>query len=43
VQAELLNRRRWKTRIELADALFEYPEVGGGVLGRAENAALSSR
>jgi putative transposase len=27
VQTELLNRRRWKTRIELANALFEYLEM----------------
>jgi putative transposase len=27
VQTELLNRRRWETRIELADALFEYLEM----------------
>lgn len=27
VQTELLNRRRWKTRIELANALFEYFEI----------------
>lgn len=27
VQTELLNRRWWKTRIELANALFEYFEI----------------
>lgn len=27
VQTELLNRRKWKTRIELANALFEYLEI----------------
>jgi putative transposase len=27
MQTELLNRRRWKTRIELASAIFEYLEV----------------
>lgn len=26
-QTELLNRRRWRTRIELANALFEYLEI----------------
>jgi len=26
-QAGLLNRRRWRTRLELADALFEYLEI----------------
>ena len=26
-QTELLNRRRWKTRIELANTLFEYLEI----------------
>lgn len=27
VQVELLNRKRWQTRIELATALFEYLEI----------------
>jgi putative transposase len=27
VQVELLNRKRWHTRVELATALFEYPEI----------------
>jgi Integrase core domain len=27
VQTELLNRQRWRTRIELATALFEYLEI----------------
>jgi transposase InsO family protein len=27
MQTELLNRRRWKTRIELANAIFEYLQV----------------
>jgi transposase InsO family protein len=27
MQVELLDTRRWKTRIELANALFEYIEV----------------
>ena len=27
MQTELLNRRRWRTRVELANALFEYLEV----------------
>ena len=27
VQVELLNRQRWRTRVELANALFEYLEV----------------
>ena len=27
VQTELLDRRRWRTRIELANALFEYLEM----------------
>ena len=26
-QTELLNRQRWRTRIELANALFEYLEI----------------
>ena len=27
MQVELLNRRRWRTRIELANAMFEYLEI----------------
>jgi transposase InsO family protein len=27
MQIELLNRKRWKTRIELANAIFEYVEI----------------
>lgn len=27
MQTELLNRRRWKTLIELASAIFEYLEI----------------
>jgi transposase InsO family protein len=27
VQVELLNRQRWRTRVELANALFEYLEI----------------
>ena len=27
MQIELLNRKRWKTRIELANAIFEYIEI----------------
>lgn len=27
MQTELLNRKRWKTRIELANAIFEYLEL----------------
>ena len=26
MQTELLNRRRWNTRVELANAIFEYIE-----------------
>lgn len=26
MQIELLNRKKWKTRIELANAIFEYIE-----------------
>ena len=26
MQVELLNRKRWNTRLELANAIFEYPE-----------------
>jgi transposase InsO family protein len=27
MQVELLNRRRWRTRVELANAMFEYIEI----------------
>ncbi len=27
MQTELLNRKRWKTRVELANAIFEYIEI----------------
>jgi transposase InsO family protein len=27
MQTELLNRRKWRSRIELADAIFEYLEI----------------
>jgi putative transposase len=27
MQVELLNRRKWRTRIELANAIFEYLEI----------------
>ena len=27
MQVELLNRRRWRTRIELSNAIFEYLEI----------------
>lgn len=27
MQVELLNRRRWRTRPELANAIFEYLEI----------------
>jgi putative transposase len=27
MQVELLNRKHWKTRVELANAIFEYIEV----------------
>ena len=27
MQTELLNRRRWRTRIELANAIFEYLDI----------------
>ncbi len=27
MQIELLNRKRWKTRIDLANAIFEYIEI----------------
>jgi putative transposase len=27
MQIELLNRQRWKTRVELANAMFEYIEI----------------
>ena len=27
MQVDLLNRKRWNTRVELASAMFEYVEV----------------
>jgi putative transposase len=27
MQTELLNRKKWRTRLELANAIFEYLEV----------------
>ncbi|MFJ8140862.1 IS3 family transposase [Streptomyces sp. NPDC096013] len=27
IRLELLNRRRWRTRLELSTALFEYLEI----------------
>jgi putative transposase len=27
MQVELLDRQRWRTRIELANAIFGYPEI----------------
>jgi transposase InsO family protein len=27
MQVELLDRQRWKTRVELANAIFEYLEI----------------
>jgi len=27
MQVELLNRKRWSTRVELASAIFEYLEI----------------
>jgi transposase InsO family protein len=27
MQVELLNRRKWRTRVELANAIFEYLEI----------------
>ena len=27
MQVEVLNRKRWRTRIELANAMFEYLEI----------------
>lgn len=27
MQVELLNRRRWRTRVALADAIFKYVEI----------------
>jgi len=27
MQVELLNRKKWRTRVELANAIFEYLEI----------------
>jgi putative transposase len=34
MQVELLNRQRWKTRVELANAIFEYLEIFHNHKGR---------
>lgn len=39
MQVELLNRRRWKTRVELANAIFEYIEAFHNV--RRRHSALN--
>ena len=41
MQVELLNTRRWKTRVELADAIFEYIEIFHNRRGR--HASLGMR
>ena len=40
-QVELLNRRRWRTRLELATALFEYLEIFHNL--RRRHSALGMR
>lgn len=40
VQVELLNRRRWRTRVELANALFEYLEIVHNRHGRHSSLAM---
>ncbi len=39
MQVELLDRRRWKTRVELANAIFEYIEAFHNV--RRRHSALN--
>jgi putative transposase len=34
MQTELLNRKRWKTRVELANAIFDYLEIFHNRQGR---------
>ena len=41
MQVELLNRRRWNTRVELANAIFEYLEIFHNRRGR--HSALGMR
>lgn len=41
MQTELLNRQRWKTRIELANAIFEYLEISHN--RRRRHSALGMR
>lgn len=45
MQVELLNRKRWNTRLELANAIFEYLEIsttGNDVTHRSGCSARSS-
>jgi len=41
MQVELLNRRRWKTRVELANAIFEYIESSTTTAGATARSICS--
>ncbi|MGW1679189.1 transposase [Saccharopolyspora sp. NPDC002376] len=41
MQTELLNRKKWKTRIELANAIFEYFEIFYNVNADTAHSACS--
>ena len=50
MQVELLNRKRWNTRLELANAIFEYLEISttgndathrSGCLARSSTSAVT--
>ena len=43
MQVELLDRKRWKTRVELANAIFEYLEIFHNRKRRRSSLACSPR
>ncbi|MEV0938608.1 IS3 family transposase [Streptomyces phaeochromogenes] len=43
VQVELLDRRRWRTRLELSTTLFEYLEIFHNRQRRHSHWACSAR
>lgn len=43
MQVELLDRQRWNTPIELANAIFDYLEIGTTGNGATARSACSPR
>jgi putative transposase len=43
MQTELLNRKKWKTRVELAGAIFEYVEIFHNRTGRHSSLGMLTR